>query len=416
MNFSAPFALFKRTFLPLALLYIFYFLILPKSGHWGDLNFWKLWCSHIFQNGIGRTYESGSDYLPLYHYILCFFGWLQGSLENIDRNIHLLKAITLIFDFAGGFYLLRMIYEQKGDWKDAFILSLCYFLNIGVFYNTIIWGQVDGIVSALLFISFYTAYKQQAIKALLFLLLAINFKLQAIIFIPIIGLMLLPIVITRFSLKRLMLWVGSLILLQCLILLPFILEGTTHKVWEVVTQSFGKYPVISANAYNIWYYFITGDLFTIMDNLIFCGMTCNTWGKFFFFTMSFISLAPLLKALIESIKHKHVVQLPLEKLLLTCSIIPLLFFYFNTQMHERYSHPAFIFLITYCILKKQPLIAILGITAYFLNLEAVLRFYELPNYKTFIFSPQFISSLYLLTIFLLLISLYRKEKQVSHPQ
>lgn len=92
--------------------------------------------------------------------------------------------------------------------------------------------------------------------------------------------------------------------------------------------------------------------------------------------------------------------------MLIASLIPLLFFYFNTQMHERYSHPAFIFLILYAVIQNKPLPSIIGCLAYLLNLDAVLKSIVFQNYGVFIFSREFISALYLITIIWLYILLY----------
>jgi hypothetical protein len=76
-------------------------------------------------------------------------------------------------------------------------------------------------------------------------------------------------------------------------------------------------------------------------------------------------------------------------------------------MHERYSHPSLAFLITWCILQKRPILGIMASVAYFLNLEAELKFLQLPHYGTLIFDPEFISVLWLLVIAGLYVNLYK---------
>jgi hypothetical protein len=49
---------------------------------------------------------------------------------------------------------------------------------------------------------------------------------------------------------------------------------------------------------------------------------------------------------------------------------------------------------------------VLASLAYFLNLEDVLKFMELPNYGTLIFNRDFISILFLITLLYLFINLY----------
>lgn len=388
------------------LLFTFCMMIMPHSGHGGDLWCWTKWAEYMFQNGLGQIYNSNSDYLPLYHYILYLYSLSQVSIEEIGRNIYYLKFVTLLFHFVTGFFLALMIKKDQDSWDKVLTNVMYYLLNIAILYNTVIWGQVDAILTCFVFGSIYFAYKKRILLSLIFMVLAINFKLQAIIFLPIVGLMLLPLMISCFSIKKLVKWILVLLILQLLIISPFIVEGTVGSLWAVVTGSVGKYPVVSMNAYNIWDFMLSGNLMQILDSHTFLGISYKSWGLFMFFTTSGIALLPLAKLGYLSIVNRTELNVPLDKILIVCTIIPLLFFYFNTQMHERYTHPAFIFLIAYSLRKKKPLIAIVGCLAYFLNLEDVLRFMKLDNYGTLIFNRDFISSLYLITIIWLFSDLF----------
>jgi hypothetical protein len=69
-------------------------------------------------------------------------------------------------------------------------------------------------------------------------------------------------------------------------------------------------------------------------------------------------------------------------------------------MHERYSHPAFLFIIAYSFLRKSYYLYMIFSIAYFLNLEKALRAFDL-HYGIFIFGNRFIAGLYLITIIIL---------------
>ena len=88
-------------------------------------------------------------------------------------------------------------------------------------------------------------------------------------------------------------------------------------------------------------------------------------------------------------------------------MIPLLFAFFNTQMHERYWHAAVLFLAAYGFLRRDYWPYVLVSVAYFLNLEGVLRFLQLKKYSVLIFDPRFVAGLFALAIVLGLIKLYR---------
>jgi len=392
---------YQKAIFAYLLLFITYLILLPHSSHGWDTYCWKEWSKHIFTNGLGNAYKSWTDYLPLYQYFLWFFGLIQGSIENIEKNIYLLKIFTLIFDFIGGFFLIKLIKEKVANSYEWFFYSMFFFINIAVFYNTLLWGQVDGILATLIFISIYFAIKERVLISIVFFVLAINMKLQAIIFLPVWGLIILPSIIKNFSWIRLTKWVSSIIILQFIILLPFIVNGDFQKIIKVITDSFGKYPVISMNAYNIWVWFFKGDLMKIPDTGRFIGFTFKSWGLILFFISSFVALWPLLLATLKRIFRKSEVLFSVEKILLISAIIPLIFFFFNTQMHERYLHPSLIFIIAYSIISKDFLPTVLVCITYFLNLEDVLRFLQLGEYRFILFKDYFISILYFVSILIL---------------
>ena len=91
------------------LLFLLFMIILPHSGHDYDSYCWRSWAEYIYKNSLGQVYHSGTDYLPLYHYILALFSFTQKSFENIEKNIYLLKGITLVFHFISTFFLILYI-------------------------------------------------------------------------------------------------------------------------------------------------------------------------------------------------------------------------------------------------------------------------------------------------------------------
>ena len=386
------------------LLFLLYcYLCSNFKGHGFDMLCWKRWAIYGVENGFGNIYNSRTDYLPLYHYVLFLWGKIHGgNPDAINQFTYQLRYFTLFCEFAGGLFLLKLVQEKYKNIYKSVAYSMIYFANLLLFYNSVVWGQVDGILASLAFISFFFAYKQKITGSILVFLLALNLKLQAIIFLPAIGLMLLPAMIEQFSWKNLSKWILVPSILQLLILTPFIISGDIDKMWSVVTNSMGKYPVVSMNAYNIWNLLLKGDLMTISDNLLFLKISYKHWGLFMFFASSFFALLYLLKYNYQKIRKK-VVTLSLEKALIICSLIPLLFFFFNTQMHERYLHPSLIFLATYTILSKRPLPYIILNIAYFINLDTVLMQFNILNGC----SRECCAVMYLITIIILFYDLYK---------
>jgi Gpi18-like mannosyltransferase len=387
-------------------IFILYLFIMPKTGHKWDILCWQNWAIYIFKHGLRNVYDSDTNYLPIYQYILWFFVKIQGSEQAIIDHIYYLKVISLLFDFFTGFLLIKIIHEKFKNIEQSLFMSLFYFVNIFIFYNSVIWGQVDGIVTSFVFLSFFFAIKENKILALILLVISINMKLQAIIFLPFIGLIILPQFLNEFKIKTILIGIFSMLACQFLILFPFILNGSVEKVWAVVTDSMGRFPVVSLSASNLWHLLTNKAPYSIQNTEIFIVFSYKTIGYFLFFTFSFLALFPLTQATFHSLKNKSKMNISLEKLLLIGALIPLLFFYLNTQMLERYSHPALIFLIAYCIIKENFWLGFLGCFAYFSNLECVLKHFEFSNYEALPFNPKFTAVLFSLTILALFDKLY----------
>jgi len=120
--------------------------------------------------------------------------------------------------------------------------------------------------------------------------------------------------------------------------------------------------------------------------------------------------------------------MPPEKIWLTAALIGLIFFFFNTQMHERYSHYAFIFITVYAFSKRHYIPYILFSIAYLLNLDAVLEWFHKDDTQQYFirkggelimmgepppiwFRQNFIALLFAVTIVYLYVMLIRRVKE-----
>ena len=395
------------------IIYAFVAVILPKSGCITDMQSFENWANFIYKNGLGNIYKSDTNYTPLYHYLLFLFGILQGSLDEIHRNINTLKLLTVPFDLLGIYTVYLVLKQKLEDENLAMLISLFLLFNVAYFYNTLIWGQVDGIFSNLFFVALYLASRKQILPSILFAILGLNMKLQGIIFIPFLGLVLLPIMFEKFSLKKMLTWVILPILFQTLILLPFIIQGDIAKVWKVVTVAVGTMPVLSITAFNLWYFIGGTGAREMPDTEKFFGITSNAWGLIFFTTAYVVALFPLLQNVYRAFFKKQVNEISFEKLLIIGAIIPLVFFFFNTQMHERYSHPTLIFVSCYAVLTKRFLPLFLLSIAVFCNMEYALGYLKLANYNVLIFHPYFVLALFGISMVLLFNSLYQFKNLIS---
>jgi Gpi18-like mannosyltransferase len=390
-------------YLPILFLLI---VLTPTTGHGSDYFCWIEWCKFQYQNGISNTYQSWTDYLPLYHYILNLFGKMIGNIEEIPRYIYRLKYITYLFELGSTLILFYILKNQFKDFFKSLFFSLFYLLNFAVLYNSAIWGQVDGIMTFFVFASIISAYYNKTILSILLFVLAVNMKLQAIFFLPL-SFYVLVLQYERKQLVKFGIGLFCSLLLQFIIISPFYFNGDLDKFWQVIENSAGKYPKITMNAYNFWALLVDSKNFFDSDADQYWLLTYKSWGLLLFLSTSFMVLIiPLIRVYKKLIQGKSLNN-SLNEILLLGAIIPLLFFFFNTQMHERYSHPAFIFITVYSLLNRKIYILVISSIAYFLNLEDVLQAFNTQNYGTLIYTPFFIALLYLLTIVLLFIELYK---------
>jgi Gpi18-like mannosyltransferase len=402
----------QRAFL---LLFVFVFLsvLFPYlPGHEGDNQFWADWSWHIRVHGLRNAYGSGTNYLPLYQWIMWLYGKLVVNPDHIGLRIGYLRCFTLAFDFAGLWFAWKWMDRRV----DPLFFLLFNLLNIAYAYNTVIWGQVDGIMTTLVLISLYYAHKQKVIVSSIFVLLAINMKLQAIIFLPVWGLLLL------FALLHTRKWLSVLYALlamaavQTLILLPFLLQkDALAQVWNVVTHSVDMYPRVSMNAYNFWYWISQKNPWDIVDSTPLLGpFSYKSIGLLLFCLGGLIALWPLLRTVYKKIKGENA-TISKRSVWLGCALVSLLFFFVNTQMHERYCHPAFIFIALWCFDTGKYGPYIIFSLAYFLNLEGVLHFLKLGNYHTVIFHPRFVAVLFALVLLYLFRQLWLENVKTKTP-
>ena len=383
----------------LFLLFVLYLCTLPRGGFEGDLACWRVWSTYMLQNGFGAIYNSPADYHPIYLYCLNFFQLFQGTEELIVKHLHFTKAFPLLFDFLGAL----LIWSLPDVKTRKLLLPLYLVLNIAYMYNTLLWGQVDSMPTFFVLAMLIAFFKRWTILAILAFVLAINTKLQVIIYFPIFLLLLLPDLIQRP--KKLLQGLGAGLVLQVLILIPFWMAGTLDGLYRVIFGAVNRHPYISLNAYNLWYLiYWSGDpnvAFT-EDSRLLLGWSCKRWGYLFFFVVSGISLIPIGFRLLRHTLDRHFAWAAssFELILLTSAIITLEFFFLNTQMHERYSHPALLLLFAYSVYRKNYSLFTLCCFAYVLNLEKVLHAFQIHNYGTFIFDPRMLALVFLLILVL----------------
>lgn len=400
----------SQTIIITVMLFLFMSIAGAHVGAQYDINYWITWSSYIFEHGLSEAYDAyGNDYMPIFQYLLYVFGKMQGSLKMIEYYVGYLKAFPIALDMIGLWYVYRFIDKKTG----FLVLLLVNMLNFGFSYNSFVWEQFDGVFSTLNFIAVYYAWKRKMILSVVFFVLSFNVKVQAVILFPVIGFFYLEHIIGHKTWKAVLLPLLSMAVLQFIILIPFINSPKgVSAVWDVVASSVGRYPMVTLQTCNFWTIIFPGQNLSEVrdDNLLLGGMTYKTVGLLLFFISSFAALFPLLKQLVLRVAGKATMPVSSVKLVLICALLYISFYFFNTQMHERYCHPAMIFLIAFSFLTSRYFVYILFSIAYFLTLERLHHWMPIQNYKTFVFNDVFIAYLNLVILAYAFYMLYRKEE------
>jgi Gpi18-like mannosyltransferase len=394
------------------LLFIGFLLFLPERAHGGDMGHWERWTIFILEEGFPFIYNYGTivpttfpcNYPPVILYFFKIYGILVPDIDFIIKEAKYFKIIPLIFDFISAAAIFFLI---KRTSKNSFF-PLLLLLSPAFMYNSYFWGQVDSILTAFIALSLIFALRKKWIIAIIFYIIALNTKMQAIVFFPVLVLSILPLIN---SWKKLGIAILTSTITQTIILLPFIIHGTLDGWYQVMTSLVDQYTNVSLNAFNIWHLFLLNEsaLYTKDYQFFWFGMTYKNWGFLFFFVFSFIALLPLfLKSLSYAIQRIEMDPNFKKMVFLSAFLCVLGFFFFNTQMHERYSHPAMLMAFLYAILSRNYWLYAITSVAYFLNMERTLRYFDM-HYGTFIFVKPFIASLFLLALVIGIWQLYKKN-------
>ncbi|MCW3127861.1 MAG: hypothetical protein JWO03_3519 [Bacteroidetes bacterium] len=369
----------------------------PHDQFVSDARAWSDWSIYMLHNGYAHAYDCNTtpvNYNPFYLIVLRLYAGLMGNDDAIQSHIFMLKFFTLFVEWAGVIYLCYTI-SDKNNRLTNFLFC---FLNIGFLYNTLIWGQIDGMLSAFIICSIVLLYRGNLVLSLLLFILALNTKLVAIFYLPVWGLLFIQQFRNTPYRKMISAFIAG-VSLQVLILLPFIRAGNLYQAFAVNFHAVGYYKYISLAAYNFWHLIWPGKLDKATDMATWGPWTYRQWGFLLFYISAFIALLPLLRDTWRSLKQKAI-RTSVATLLLCGGLLCLCFFYFSTEMHERYSHTSLWFFAGYAFVSRRWAPFILSSIAVFLNMAMACS-------EVFALQYKLISVIFALAMVIAFADLYR---------
>lgn len=393
------------------LFFVLIVFLLPIKTH-GDRWYWLHWAGYCLEFNLGTIYQFKIDghvptnYHPFFLHCLNIFQSFFESTAEIKQNLFRVKFFPLVFDFIGAFSIFLLV---KKDERTK-LLPLFLLFNIAYLYNSIIWGQIDSIFTNFALLAIIFALRKQPGHAIVFYLLSLNTKLQSVIFFPLIGLLLLPSIFSKW--KQSLTGLGVAALIQGVLLWPFYrADQLGEMVNTLLAGSVDLYARTSIMACNFWFLLFQYNSVTVADTELFWNIPYKTWGLLLFCLISALALIPVALRCFKLWKeNKPFDDRSKELVFLAMVLVSLAFFFFNTQMHERYSHPALILAFFYGYYRRSYLLYGLISIAYFLNLELSMKAFDW-NYKAWYFEPVFIAGIFGLCLLIGLRSLYGRKKR-----
>lgn len=392
--------------------FVLLLILMPDAGY--DKYYWITWTQQIMADGLGSIYTNPEvNNHPLILYVLKLFSLFFSDAEAITyTSVNWLKALVLPFDILTLMVVVHVLKRTRNPINGV----LVFFLNPAFWYNTVIWGQVDTIHTFFVLGALLFAERGQWRWAGVMLLIAINFKLQAIIFTPLVLVFIMPFIRER-GWAAASVQVFILAGVQLLILVPFWAAGKLPETFHALTtRSIDHFPVLSRNAYNFWH-FVADDPYNFPDQRRVLGIPLKVWGLAQFWASTAMVMMPMVLAVANGAFDNLRRSERLGTIFQVSALISLGFFLFNTQMHERYVHPALLFSGLFALLTGRGAVFGLITAGYLLNMEAVMQYlryfdeqwlgFVIDYDLIFLFDPQFVASIFVVAYIYGAIEFYR---------
>ena len=368
-----------------ALRYWLAFVVFLNQGFAWDMATFASWMDTIRFEGFNAfAVDPGINYPPVFTDILALLNWV-GDTTGTSPYL-LMKWPSVLADL--GIAIVIAIAGRKwfGD-KQALIAASAYLFLPITWYDSAVWGQVDSLSMLPMLLSLVFLIEKKPEWSLVFFVLAVLTKPQG----ALILLILVPVLIGQFvqrelKLRRLSSSIGAALLTFAVVAMPWSLEtyllpysetlASTPFVGDLLglaVQYFstaGMFPVLTANAFNIWagvgniplaQQIQDGHVFWLTDEFPVLGMPAQAIGGALFLTVAAVIFWGLIR------RHSP------NQVLLGSAALLVAFFALPTRVHERYLAQAFAILALVWVASNTRRIALAVLTiANTLNLHAIL--------------------------------------------
>lgn len=298
--------------------------------------FWDKWIDQFRSIGWHSLGCNIGNYPPLYTEIL-----IALSMTGLSKML-ISKLIPMVFDYVLGIVGVMMYGELKKEHTihGKVIVFASIILNPVVVLNSSAWGQCDVIyssfilVSVLILVKIINGKKVQPELALVFFSIALCFKLQAILSLPLI---LFYMIIQKKKDVKIsqLVWIPVIYIVSAL---PMLFAGrSTSDILLAYVKQTGQYSSFLNMRYHNFYDLIGVNVFDIKDSYYALGMT----------------LSVAIVGLIYYYYWKKDVGITSEKLVLLGAFTVATLAFFLPSMHERYAFVAEMLILMLALICKK---------------------------------------------------------------
>lgn len=319
----------------------------------------------VGEYGLGNVYAHGDlvNYPPfllallgIYGAILSFFNIHVDAAGVLNRIPSILFEIMAIIIFA-------IASKRIGNSSIRAALVTFFALSPAFIIDGTVWGQVEMLHIILMAISLLLLISNPTWSGVIYAV-ALLAKFQSIVIAPVFAMYFLKVIWEKREGKQL----AKFVIGFCIPLLLFSVYFAAHGTFitmlkQAYLNAVGTFSTVTVFAMNIWYYAIGTNPDTLDTIQILPYITLKIVG------LIFLSIAAALTCLYVFF-HR---QMNTAVLLKAATFISFAFFMLPTQMHERYSFPALVFVMFLLLYEMKWTGITLGLSlTIFLNLVMVL--------------------------------------------
>jgi len=330
------------------------FFVFPNQGFAWDLATFGSWIDTIQTHGFeAYDVDPGINYPPVFADVLALLVWLsdQFGIAAID----LIKWPSILADLATSAILAHAGRRWFSDKLGIFAASAFTLLPI-TWYDSAIWGQVDSLAVLPMLLATYFVIERKPEWSLVFFVVAVLTKPQG----ALVVLILLPVLIGQLINRELKWWrsltaAAAALMAFMVIAVPWSLESYAPRSLAMIPvvgdlvglagqylSTAGLFPVLTANAYNIWAaagkipmanQFQEGRVYWLPDSFEIFGIPAGIIGTALFL------------AVVVFVFWRLIGNHSARQVFTASSLLLVAFFALPTRVHERYLVQAFAFLV-----------------------------------------------------------------------